>query len=216
MGEAPIYAGVGENDCGSSVLTWLRQKFHLPWRDEQLSAVAEAATGGEELVFVPALKGLDAPYAYPPARGVIYGLDPNTGLEHVLRAALQAVAFTAADLVWYLGQEIELDEGTPIRADGGMTANEFLMQFQADILGRPLLVSSDPEATAHGAANLVRLALGAPPGLAELRETQPSGRIYTAHMPADERESRIARWRRALEQVMDAYQLSRHTDDQSL
>ena len=199
VGKAPIYASVGEADSGSSVLTWLRQKFHLPWRDEQLSTVAEAAMGGEDLVFVPALKGLDAPYACPPARGVISGLDPDTGLEHVLRAALQAVASTAADLVCYLGQEIKLDEGTPIRADGGMTANEYLMQLQADILGRPLLVSSDPEATAHGAANLVRLALGAPPGLEGLREAQPSGRIYKPHMPAAERERRISRWQRAVE-----------------
>jgi glycerol kinase len=216
VGEAPIYASVGENDSGSSVLTWLRQKFHLPWRDEQLSAVAEAAPGGDGLVFVPALKGLDAPYACPPARGVIYGLDPNTGLEHVLRAALQAVAFTAADLIRCLGREIEPDEGTPLRADGGMTANAYLMQFQADILGRPLLVSSDPEATAHGAANLVRVALGAAPGLEELRETQPSGRIYTPHMPAEERESRIACWRRAVAQVIEAYQLSRQPDDPAL
>ena len=196
---------MGEADSGSSVLTWLRQKFRLPWADEQLSALAEAATGGEDLVFVPALKGLDAPYACPPARGVIYGLDTSTGLEHVLRATLQAVAFTAADLVGCLGQDIELAEGTPVHADGGMTANEYLMQFQADILGRPLLVASDPEATAHGAANLVRLALGAAPGLEGLRETQPSGRIYTPHMPADERQRRILRWQRAVEGVLEHY-----------
>ena len=215
VGEAPIYASVGENDSGSSVLTWLRQKFHLPWRDEQLSAVAEAAPGGDGLVFVPALKGLDAPYACPPARGVIYGLDPNTGWS--MCSALRCRRWRSPLRIssGALGEKLSR-MGTPLRADGGMTANAYLMQFQADILGRPLLVSSDPEATAHGAANLVRVALGAAPGLEELRETQPSGRIYTPHMPAEERESRIACWRRAVAQVIEAYQLSRQPDDPAL
>jgi glycerol kinase len=205
VGETPAYACVGEADCGSSVLTWLREKFHLPWRDSQLSGVAEAATGGEELVFVPALKGLDAPYNCPQARGVLCGLDTNTGLEHVLRAALQAVAFTAADLVESLAQEAALQASTPLRLDGGMAANEYLMQFQADILGRPVLVSGDLEATARGAAYLARLALGIPPGLEGLHDASPSGRVYTPRMAEDERQLRLDRWQRAVEEVIGYY-----------
>jgi len=202
----PAFACVGEADTGSSVLTWLRKKFGMPWPDEQLAAVARSAVGGDELVFVPALKGLDAPYALPKAHGVIYGLDTTTGLDHLLRAALESIAFNAADLVESLAQELDLDATLPVRVDGGMAANEYLMQFQADILGRPVLLSGDLEATSRGVTSLVRLARRVIPGLQTLRGDTPAGRVYTPQMSEAEREERKMRWKKAVQDVIRYYQ----------
>jgi glycerol kinase len=198
----PTYACAGEADLGASALTWLRDRFAMPWADEELSALAQSAQGSEELIFIPALKGLDAPYGIPQARGVVYGMDTSTGLAQLLRAALEAIAFTARDLVESLPPLAELNAQPTIRADGGMAANEYLMQFQADILGMPVCLASDLEATSRGAALLAAHALGLLP---EFASRQEAGRIFTPRMPVDERHRRYARWQRAIANTIEYY-----------
>jgi glycerol kinase len=161
-----------------------------------VAATAELASSVEDtggVYFVPALAGLGSPHWAPDARGLVAGLTGSTRREHLVRAALEATAYQTRDVVEAMGLELDM-----LRVDGGATANAFLMQFEADVLGVPVEVAAEHEATAIGAAALAALALG-------LRdrspETQPAVR-YEPRRSREEAERLYAGWREALRRTL--------------
>jgi glycerol kinase len=146
---------------------------------------------------VPALTGLGAPHWDPDARGLICGLTRGTTRAHVVRAALEAIAHQVADIVDVLPLEAGI-----LRADGGATANRFLMQLQADLLGVPVEVAEHAEATALGAAALAGLAVGIWPDVDAVGALVRRGERYEPGMSASERARLRNDWRRALQRSM--------------
>jgi glycerol kinase len=199
----PTYAWVGEEDVAAPVLHWLRDNLGAPWADEDLSAVAQAMTGEGDLVFVPAMHGLGAPHWRPDVRGVIYGLSTTTRLSHLLRAALQSIAFSVRDMLDALVHEEGMSIADHITADGGMAANEYLMQFQADILGKPVIVPKNLEATSKGVAMLVQLACGSEVRTEMGAAAAQARRIYHPRLSAEERERLYSRWKRCVDEAKE-------------
>jgi len=174
-----------------AALQWLRDGLGLLADVAASSDVAAAAgdTGG--VYFVPALTGLGSPHWAPDARGLVAGLTRGTTAAHLVRAALEAIAFQVADVLEALPVSV-------LRADGGATANAFLMQFQADVLGVPVEVAPERETTALGAAALAALALG-------LRSEPPAprpGARYEPKLARDRVEELRAGWRDAVRRAL--------------
>jgi glycerol kinase len=178
---------------------WLRDGLGIIARADETEALAASLDGNDGVYFVPALTGLGSPHWDPYARGTIVGLTRGAGRAHLARATLEAIAYQTADAVraqnTALG--VALQE---LRADGGATANGWLMQFQADVLGVPVVVPEVSETTVLGAAYLA----GVTAGLwteAETRAMWTEARRYEPRMGADERAALLADWRRALERA---------------
>jgi glycerol kinase len=175
---------------------WLRDGLGVIETAAETEALAESLDGNDGVYFVPALTGLGSPHWDPYARGTIVGLTRGAGRAHLARATLEAIAYQTADAVraqnTALG--VSLQE---LRADGGATANGWLMQFQADLLGVPVVVPEVSETTALGAAYLA----GVTAGLWTEEDTRSmwrEARRYEPRMGADERAALLAQWRRAL------------------
>jgi len=198
----PTYAIVGEAGTAGAMVVWLRDRFDMSWSNAELSDVAQSAGGQAELVFVAALSGLDAPYWAPHARGTIYGLTAGTGLEHIVKAGLESVAFNVRDVVDSLSKDEVLPISDVVKADGGMAANDYLMQFQADILDRTILVPSNLEATSMGAALLAGLATGYYSDMDFVQQTWQLSRTFEPRMSPEERERHCARWSEAVEHTI--------------
>jgi glycerol kinase len=148
-------------------------------------------------VFVPALAGLGAPHWRQEARGLICGIDRGVTAAHVARAALEGIAFEIHDLAQAMAQDI----GKPVpmfRVDGGASANDLLMQFQADLLQTPIERPRMIETTALGAAFLAGLGTGMWAGLRELRNAWRPGKQFRPKMKPETREAHLARWRSAV------------------
>lgn len=156
-----------------------------------LSALATTVPDSNGVVFVPALVGLGAPHWRDDARGIVTGLSLGTRPAHLARAALEAIAFQVADVLCAM----ELDIGAPLsqlRADGGASRNEFLMQFQADVIDRPVVTSEAPEVSALGAAALAWQGLGI------AMKPVPCAQTFVPKMTPAERQSHLAAWDAAI------------------
>jgi glycerol kinase len=178
------YALEGAVLVSGAAVQWLRDGLGLVRDAAESETLAESVESTGGVHFVPALTGLGSPWWDPEARGLVSGLTRGTTRAHLVRAALEAVAHQVADVV------DALPERPPsLRADGGATANRFLMQFQADLLGSPVEVAAERETTALGVA-----------ALAAGRETGVGiGAVYEPKRSRDEVEELRAGWRRALE-----------------
>jgi glycerol kinase len=191
--DEPQYALEGSIFVTGAALQWLRDGLGVlddVSRSADLAASVED-TGG--VYFVPALVGLGSPHWVPEARGLVTGLTAATRREHLVRATLEAIAYRTRDVLDAMGLALET-----LRADGGATANPFLMQFQADLLGIPVEVARERETTALGAAALAVLALG-------LRDGPPEpapGARYEPNLPREEAERLYAGWREALRRAL--------------
>jgi glycerol kinase len=196
------YALEGSIFSAGATIQWLRDGLGL-LRDAAESAqlaASEATTGGVYLV--PAFAGLGAPHWDPLARGALVGLTRGTGRAAIVRAALEAVAYQTRDIV----DALALDRGAPLRelrVDGGMAANDVLLQFQADILGLPVARPVVNETTALGAAYLAGLGVGFWRDQADLDATWALDRVFEPRMSADERDTRYRGWLRAVERARD-------------
>ena len=149
------------------------------------------------MTFVPALAGLGAPHWRPDARGLICGLDRGATEAHLARAALEGMAFEIYDLAQAMAQDI----GKPMpmfRVDGGLSANNLLMQFQADLLQTPIERPKMIETTALGAAFLAGLGTGLWAGTTELRAAWRAGKQFRPKMAPEARDAHLARWRSAV------------------
>jgi glycerol kinase len=180
-----------------AAVQWLRDGLGLITAAEQTESLAASLESNDGVYFVPALTGLGSPHWDPYARGTIVGLTRGTGREHLVRAALEAIAYQTVDAV----EAMEAASGerlAELRADGGATANRWLMQFQADVLGRPVVVPELAETTALGAAYLA----GVGAGLWSVDEVSGLWREavrYEPGMGEDERSALLQEWRRAVD-----------------
>lgn len=198
-GNEVIYALDGGIYVAGAVVDWLVDVGLLASAAES-AATACQAQQDPGLFFVPALAGIGCPYWDARARGTIIGLTRGTTREQLVRSALEGVAYRVRDVI----EAMEKDAGLAIsvlRADGGASANSFLMQFQADILGIPVEVSADREITARGTGLLAGLSLG----LWTEEELAPSPRriLYEPGKPVHWREERYARWREAVRRALN-------------
>jgi glycerol kinase len=202
---APEYALEGSVFVAGAAVQWLRDGLRVL---ESAPAVEEMATRSDPeqpVLFVPGFVGLGAPHWVPEARGVLFGLTRGTTAADLGRATLEGVAYQVADLI----EAAAADAGAglhALRVDGGMARNGWFLQCQADVLGLPVLQSPQTEATALGAAYLAGLAAGVWPDLEALRALGKDARRFEPRLPADERERRLRRWRRAVRAVIDYYQ----------
>ena len=180
-----------------AAVQWLRDGLGIIREASETEELAASLETNDDVYFVPALTGLGSPHWDPYARGTIVGLTRGTGRAHLARAALEAIAYQTVDAV--RAQEEVAGEAIPaLKADGGAVANAWLMQFQADVLGVPVIVPEVPETTALGAAYLAGIATGLW-DLDGVRQMWREQAAYEPRMSADERESLVARWRQAVE-----------------
>ena len=193
----PVYALEGAVFVAGAAIQWLRDGLGLIESAAETEALARSLDSNEGVYFVPALAGLGAPHWAPEARGLIAGLTGGTRREHLVRAALEAIAFQTCDVLDAM--EIELDV---LRADGGAAANHFLMQLQADLARVPVEVAAEHEATALGAASLAGLAVGTWPGVEALELARPAASRYEPSLAAEEAERLLAEWRVAVRRAL--------------
>jgi glycerol kinase len=180
-----------------AAVQWLRDGLGMIDRAEQSEVLAASLEGNDGVYFVPALTGLGSPHWDPYARGTIVGLTRGSGRAHLARAALEAIAYQTVDAV--RAEETACGERlAELKADGGAVANRWLMQFQADVLGVPVIVPEITETTALGASCLAGIATGR----WSAGEVEGMWRVADRYEPAmgeDERETLLADWRRAVE-----------------
>lgn len=201
IGDEPVeYALEGAIFITGAAIQWLRDGLGIIASAAESEKLATAVECNDDVYFVPALAGLGAPHWDPYARGIIVGLTRGTTKEHIARAALESIAYQTRDVVEAMTREsgIQLNE---LRADGGAVANQFLMQFQADLLGVPVEVPSVTETTALGAAYFAGLATGFWENREELDARWQMDRRYEPRMDVSERERLYARWRQAVERA---------------
>ncbi len=193
-GQAPVYALEGAVLVAGAALQWLRDALGLMVDAAESEALARSVDSADGVVFVPALAGLGSPYWDADARGLITGLTRGTTKAHLVRAALEAIALQVADVAAAVPGGVRL-----LRADGGAAANGFLMQLQADLLGTPVEVSADVEATALGIAALAGLAVGTWHGPADVVPLlRRGGRRYKPAADAAAVDELRAGWRLAV------------------
>jgi glycerol kinase len=203
----PTFALEGSIFIAGAVVQWLRDGLKLIRQAAETHALAEAADPHQHLYLVPAFTGLGAPYWDPDCRGAIFGLTRGSGPAELARAALESVAFQTRDLVeamradWPdLGKAGAGD--TVLRVDGGMTANDWMLQGLADTLGAPVDRPKVLETTALGAAWLAGMRAGLYPGPAEFARSWALDRRFEPRMDAERREERYAGWRDAVRRTL--------------
>ena len=203
LGDAPVvYALEGSIAVTGSLIQWLRDNLGVIDSAGEVESLAASVDDSGGAYLVPAFSGLFAPYWRPDARGVLVGLTRFITKAHIARAALEATAFQTADVV----EAMAKDAGTPIRelrVDGGMTANALLMQFQADILGIPVIRPAIPETTALGAAYAAGLAVGFFDSLDQLRGMWKEDARWDPQMTPDVRARKRSQWAKAVTRSFD-------------
>ncbi|MGB6193416.1 MAG: glycerol kinase GlpK [Terracidiphilus sp.] len=192
------YALEGSIFIGGAVVQWLRDNLRLIGTSADVEALAASVPDNGGLVFVPAFVGLGAPHWDSHAGGMIIGLRRDTNPGHIARAALESIAFQVADVLDVVRSEADAPLGA-LRVDGGAAVNDLLMQFQADLLGVPVVRPRVTETTALGAAYLAGLATGFWGSTDELRTKREGDVRFEPKMPAGERAERQARWQKAVE-----------------
>jgi glycerol kinase len=195
------YALEGSVFVGGAVMQWMRDELGLirTAAESEMLAASVPHTGG--VYVVPAFTGLGAPWWESEARGVICGITRGTNQSHIVRAGLESIAYQVSDLV----HAMEADAGRQIAAlnvDGGASANNFLMQFQADILDRELRRPQNIETTALGAAFLAGLSCGFWSGTDELSALLASDDVFVARMDRDEAARLLAGWNAAVRRTI--------------
>ncbi|HEX3891303.1 MAG TPA: glycerol kinase GlpK [Terracidiphilus sp.] len=192
------YALEGSVFIGGAVVQWLRDNLKLIGSSADVEALAASVPDTNGVLFVPAFVGLGAPHWDPHAGGLLIGLRRDTKPGHIARAALESIAFQVADVLEAVHSETSAPLGA-LRVDGGAAVNDLLMQFQADVLGVPVVRPHVTETTALGAAYLAGLAASFWPGPEELRSKRQNDIRFEPKMDANERASRRALWHRAVE-----------------
>ena len=196
VGERTLYALEGSIFVTGAAVQWLRDGLGLIREAGETEALAASLDGNDGVFFVPALTGLGSPHWDPYARGTITGLTRGTGRAHLARAALEAMAFQTLDVVEAMSRAAG-ESLRELKADGGASDNAWLMQFQADVLGVPVVVPEVRETTAMGAALLAGVGAGVWSQAEVARGWRERARFEPA-MGADERAGLVAGWRDAL------------------
>jgi glycerol kinase len=203
FGKGPVhYALEGSVAITGALVQWLRDNLKMIDSSAEIEALASSVENNCGVYFVPAFSGLFAPYWKANARGAILGLTRYATRAHLARAVLEATAFQTREVVEAMEQDsgIQLDV---LRTDGGMTVNEVLMQFQADILNRPVIRPTILETTALGAMYAAGLAVGYYSDLGDLRSNWSVEKTWKPKLAADERERIYRMWKKAVTRTFD-------------
>jgi glycerol kinase len=200
LGNEVTYAMEGSIFVTGAAVQWLRDGLGIISNAAETGAMAESVPDTGGVYFVPSFVGLGAPYWDMYARGTITGLTQGTTRNHIVRATLEAITYQSRDVIEAMGAEAGL--GIPVmRVDGGGTANKFMMQFQADILGIPIQVARIAEITALGTAYLAGLAAGFWKNTEEISCKWRAEAVYEPEMSRDRRDTLYSGWKRAVERA---------------
>ncbi len=201
IGDQPaVYALEGSIAITGALVQWLRDNLKMIESSKDVEALARTVEDNGGIYFVPAFSGLFAPYWRSDARGVIVGLTRYINRGHIARAALEATAYQTREVL----DAMNADSGVPLTAlkvDGGMVYNELLMQFQADILGVPVIRPKVAETTSLGAAYAAGMAVGFWTNFDELRANWQVDKVWQPQMSAEERERLYAGWKKAVQRT---------------
>jgi len=201
FGDKPQYAVEGSVFVAGAAIQWLRDGLHLIGSAAESEALAASVPDTAGVCLVPAFAGLGAPHWDSSARGLISGITRSTQKAHIVRAALESIAFQSRDLI----DAMESDAGEPIRelrVDGGASVNNLLMQFQADILDKPVIRPADVETTALGAAYLAGIAEGVWSGVEEVESFRRIDRRFEPAMSDSRRSTLMEQWRDAVRRTL--------------
>ncbi len=201
----PEFALEGSVFIGGAVVQWLRDGLRAIERSSDVQSLADSVSDSGGVTFVPAFTGLGAPYWQPDARGAIVGLSRGSSVAHIARAALESIAFQCAALLQAMSRDALAAGGQPLaelRVDGGACVNDLLMQFQADLLGIPVVRPQVIETTALGAAHLAGLSCGLYDSVAALATQWRAERTFCPQMPRDQAAERMAHWEHAVRQTV--------------
>jgi glycerol kinase len=200
--QAPVYALEGSIAVTGSLVQWLRDNLGMIAAAPEIEGMAASVDDNGGCYFVPAFSGLFAPYWRSDARGAIVGLTRYVNKGHLARAVLEATAFQTREVI----DAMNADSGVPLTAlkvDGGMVQNELLMQFQADILGVPVIRPVVAETTALGAAYAAGLAVGFWKGEDDIRTNWAKDKEWTPNMDDTAREKTFGQWKKAVTRTFD-------------
>lgn len=200
-GRPPIYALEGSIAVAGAAVQWLRDNLNFFANSSEIEALAARVPDNGGVYFVPAFSGLFAPYWRSDARGVIAGLTAHSTKAHIARAALESTAFQTLDVLEAMREDCPA-ELQSLKADGGMSANGLLMQFQADLLGIPVVRCRSTQTTTLGAAFAAGLATGFWPDENALRQTWRIDRAWQSQMDEPTRRRLHHRWLKAVERSM--------------
>ena len=198
-GPAPQYALEGSVFVGGAVVQWLRDGLGVIQHSSDIEKLASSVPNSGGVMFVPAFTGLGAPYWDAQARGAIVGLTRGSTVAHVARAALESIAYQSAALLQAMSRDAA--PVAELRVDGGASVNDLLMQFQADLLGIPVVRPRVTETTALGAAYLAGLACGVYRNESELAAQWGEQRRFMPTMPKAQAADRMAAWEGAVRQA---------------
>jgi glycerol kinase len=197
----PVYALEGSIFIGGAVVQWLRDKMHFFDDSGKSEGLAKSANDESEVVFVPAFAGLGAPYWDQNARGAILGLTRDTTSAQITQAALKAIALQSYDVI----AAMQADSGLKLpvlKVDGGATRNNYLMEFQAGILGTSVVAPRNAETTVLGAAYLAGLGAKIWSSPADLASLNPPAATFHPVMTGAQRERELKLWKDAVGRVL--------------
>ena len=197
-GSKPQYALEGSVFIGGAVVQWLRDGLRAIKTAADVEALAAEVPDSGGVYLVPAFAGLGAPHWDPYARGAMFGLTRGSGITHIARAALESIAFQSADVLTAMEKDAGL-KLTELRVDGGATANNLLMQIQADLLGVPVVRPKVLETTALGAAYLAGLAVGFWQDAGDIQRNWQVDRIFEPTLSRDRAAEMMAGWAKAVQ-----------------
>jgi len=200
--QAPVFALEGSIAVTGSLIQWLRDNLGIIDEASDIEALASTVADNGGAYFVPAFSGLFAPYWRSDARGALVGLTRFVTKAHIARAALEATAFQTREVLDAVNADFEVPLAE-LKVDGGMTKNALLMQFQADVLGIPVVLPRVAETTALGAAYAAGLAVGFWKDLDELRGKWQEASRFEPQMAPAEQEERIRTWKKAVTRTFD-------------
>jgi glycerol kinase len=201
IGGRTTYAMEGSIFVAGAAIKWLRDGLHIIREPSESAALAASVPDDHGVYLVPAFVGLGAPHWEPGARGLICGLTLDSGGAHLVRAALEAVAYQTLDLTVAMARD-GAHPASAIRVDGGMAANDWFCQFLADVLEASVERAAGLEATVTGAAYLAGLAAGLWPDLPAIAAGVHSAAVFTPVMSAARRAALITGWHDALERTL--------------
>ena len=211
LDENPVYALEGSVFVAGAAVQWLRDGIEIISSAQETEKIATRILDSGGIFVVPAFTGLGAPYWDPEARGAILGLTRGSTRDQIVRATLESIAYQSADVVAAMLSETTgaIDQ---LRVDGGAAANNFLMQFQADILGIDVERPAQIESTGLGAAYMAGITTGIWNNIEELEthragQTQPAtdtleAKVFSPQIDVDQRNQKLAQWKRAVQRVM--------------
>ena len=197
IGGKTTYALEGSVFIGGAVVQWLRDEMKIVKRASETEVIAQSLPDNGGVYMVPAFAGLGAPYWDMYSRGMIIGLTRGTGQAHIVRAALEAIAYQSADLVFAMASDCG-QKPRELRVDGGASANQFLMQFQADVLNCHVVRPAVIETTALGAALMAGLAVGVWKDMDDIRRVWKMDLSLAPQMDDATREKMLAGWHKAV------------------